>query len=96
VTQRPADGGRHVPTSVPGAAGPSDLSGTLNRIRAQNDVGATPAGGYPTTVGGNPNAPADRQTSDSGGQVAQAPGTDATAWSDATKFNPQGITGAIY
>lgn len=46
-----------------------------------------PPGGYPTTVGGNPNPPADRQVSDdeAGGPV-QAPGPYSTA----SAFRPQG------
>jgi hypothetical protein len=95
VTVRPADGA-HVPSSVPGR-GPADLSAKLAAHRARTDAGPTvPAGGYPATVGDNPNAPADEQSSDDGGQVAQAPGTDRGAWSDATQFNSMGITGAIY
>ena len=95
MTVRPADGA-HVPSSVPGR-GPTDLSAKLAAHRARTDAGVTmPAGGYPATVGGNPDAPADPKQSDAGGQVAQAPGTDAAAWSDATQFNAQGITGAIY
>jgi len=95
MTVRPADGA-HVPSSVPGR-GPTDLSARLAAHRNRPDAGPTvPAGGYPATVGGNPDAPAAPQQSDAGGQVAQAPGTDTAAWSDATKFNAQGITGAIY
>jgi hypothetical protein len=92
VTSRPA----HVPSAVPGR-GPSDLSARLAAHRQRPDAGPTePAGGYPQTVGGNPGAPAGREQSDTAGQPAQAPGTDTAAWSDATKFNAQGIAGAIY
>lgn len=95
MSMRPADGA-HVPSSVPGR-GPTDLSAKLAAHRARPDAGpTTPPGGYPTTVGGNPDAPPNEQSSDAGAQVAQAPGTDRTAWSDATQFNSQGITGAIY
>jgi hypothetical protein len=95
VTARPA-GGAHVPSSVPGR-GPQDLSAKLAQHRARTDAGPTvPAGGYPQTVGNNLDATGDDQHSDAGGQVAQAPGTDTAAWSDATRFNAQGITGAIY
>lgn len=95
MTSRPADGA-HVPSSVPGR-GPQDLSAKLAEHRSRPDAGPTvPPGGYPQTVGGNPDAPASESSSDAGGQVAQAPGTDAAAWSDATAFNAQGITGAIY
>jgi hypothetical protein len=95
VTARPADGA-HVPSSVPGR-GPQDLSAKLAQHRNRADAGPTvPPGGYPQTVGGNPDAPDVPEQSDPGGRVAQAPGTDAAAWSDATAFNAQGITGAIY
>jgi hypothetical protein len=73
------------------------LSASLAAHRARTDAGPTvPAGGYPQTVGGNPDAPADVEQSDPGGQVSQAPGSEASAWSDATKFQSQGIAGAIY
>lgn len=68
-------GGKHVPSVTPGP-GPRDLSADLQRHRDKPDASTTePPGGYPTTVGGNPNPPAERQTSDddTGGTV-QAPG----------------------
>jgi hypothetical protein len=69
---------------APGA-GPRDISGDLQRHRDQPDASmTTPPGGYPVTVGGNPNAPADRQTSDDGmtGVDVAAPGpySLATKW----------------
>lgn len=72
--------GKQVPSMAPGA-GPRDLSGDLARHREQPDASVTqPPGGYPTTVGGNPNAPAERQTSDdSVGAPAQTPGPYSTA-----------------
>ena len=76
--------GKHVPSLAPGH-GPRDLSGDLQRHRDQPDATVTaPPGGYPTTVGGNPNPPADRQVSDeeSTGIAVQAPGpySQGTKW----------------
>ena len=79
--------GKHVPSLALGP-GPCDRSGDLQRHREQPDATVTmPAGGYPTTVGGNPTAPAERLTSDedSGGAV-QAPGP----YSQGTKWIGQG------
>lgn len=75
--------GKHVPSMAPGL-GPRDLSGDLQRHRERPDASVTaPPGGYPTTVGGNPNPPAVRQSSDddTGGAV-QAPGpySEGTRW----------------
>lgn len=83
----PNDGGKHVPSTVPGQ-GPRDLSVDLQRHRDKPDASVTePPGGYPTTVGTNPNAPADRQVSDEGSGVAtSAPG----AYSTATQWTGQG------
>lgn len=62
-------GGKHVPSRAPGA-GPRDLSGSLARHRQGGDARETiPPGGYPETAGTNPDAPEDRQVSDSGGDV---------------------------
>jgi hypothetical protein len=75
--------GKAVTSSAPGG-GPRDLSQDLQRHREQSDATVTcPPGGYPTTVGGNPNAPDVRQTSDddSGGPVlAPGPYSQATQW----------------
>lgn len=74
--------GKHVPSIAPGR-GPRDLSGDLQRHRDQPDASVTtPPGGYPTTVGGNPNAPADRQVSDEDTNAVQAPGpySQGTKW----------------
>lgn len=73
-----------VPSMAPGV-GLRDMSGDLQRHREQADASVTtPAGGYPVTVGGNPNPPADRQTSDDGttGVDVAAPGpySQATKW----------------
>lgn len=77
----PDPGAKHVPSLAPGP-GPRDLSGDLQRHREQADASVTaPPGGYPTTVGGNPNPPADRQVSDDEGTV-QAPGP----YSQGTRF----------
>lgn len=62
-----------------------DLAGDLARHRVGSDAKVTkPPGGYPRTVGGNPNAPADRQVSDQEytGVEVQAPGpySLATKW----------------
>jgi hypothetical protein len=75
--------GKAVPSAAPG--GPRDISGDLQRHRDQTDAVVTrPPGGFPTTVGGNPNAPEVRQTSDDDmtGVATQAPGpySQATAW----------------
>lgn len=75
--------GKAVASAAPG--GPRDISGDLRRHRDQTDAVVTaPPGGYPVTVGGNPNAPADRQTSDddTAGVAIQAPApySQATAW----------------
>lgn len=87
--------GKHVPSVVPGR-GPSDLSGNLTAHRDRPDAGPTrPAGGYPETVGGNPDAPAQREQSDTSGQPSQSP-ADQNPWSEATEWGPAGITGAIY
>lgn len=70
-----------VPSMAPGA-GPRDLSGDLARHRDQSDASVTcPPGGYPQTVGGNPNAPADRQASDQDdtGVATTSPGPYSTA-----------------
>ena len=80
----PNRGGKAVQSVAPGA-GLRDLSGGLQRHRDQPDAVVTrPPGGFPTTVGGNPNAPADRQTSDDDTTCVapQAPGpySKATAW----------------
>jgi hypothetical protein len=77
-------GGKAVGSTAPGA-GSRDMSGDLQRHRDRPDASVTcPPGGYPQTVGGNPNAPADRQTSDDGmtGVAVQAPGpySQATQW----------------
>lgn len=88
LTRGPGDApqpdGKAVPSIAPGA-GPRDLSGDLRRHRDQSDAVVTcPPGGFPVTVGGNPNAPAVRQTSDDDatGVGVQAPGpySQATAW----------------
>lgn len=76
--------GKHVPSIAPGP-GPRDLSGDLQRHRDQPDASVTtPPGGYPTTVGGNPNPPAERQVSDEEytGVAVQAPGpySQGTKW----------------
>ena len=71
-----------MPSIAPGP-GPRDLSGDLQRHRDQPDASVTaPPGGYPTTVGGNPNAPADRQVSDEDTNTVQAPGpySQGTKW----------------
>ena len=76
--------GKQVQSSAPDS-GLRDLSGDLQRHREQNDATVTcPPGGYPETVGSNPNPPADRQVSDeeyTGVSVA-APGpySQATKW----------------
>lgn len=77
-------GAKAIQSTAPGA-GPRDIAGDLQRHRAQTDASVTsPPGGYPQTVGGNPNAPTDRQTSDDGmtGVATQAPGpySQATKW----------------
>lgn len=77
-------GSKAVPSMAPGA-GPRDISGDLRRHRDVPDASVTaPPGGYPVTVGGNPNAPADRKTSDDGmvGVDVSAPGpySLATKW----------------
>jgi hypothetical protein len=77
-------GSKAVQSMAPGA-GPRDMSGDLQRHRDQPDaVVTTPPGGYPVTVGGNPNAPAVQQTSDDGaaGAEVSAPGpySLATQW----------------
>lgn len=79
--------GKHVPSIAPGP-GPRDLSGDLQRHRDKPDASVTdPPGGYPTTVGGNPNPPAERQTSDDDNGVATSgPGPYSTA----TQWHPQG------
>lgn len=78
-----APDGKAVPSSVPGG-GARDLAADLQRHRSQSDATVTcPPGGYPQTVGGNPDAPADRQSSDddSGGPVlAPGPYSQATQW----------------
>lgn len=69
-------GSKAVASMAPGA-GPRDMSGDLQRHRDQSDASVTtPPGGYPTTVGGNPNPPAVRQTSDDDmtGVAVSAPG----------------------
>jgi len=80
--------GRHVLSSVPGH-GPSDLSGALARHR-QRDAGPTePQGGYPTTAGNNPDAPADRQrSSDEMGQPVSA--YENQAFTSSTAWHPSG------
>lgn len=80
----PVPKGKEVPSIAPGA-GPRDLSADLQRHRDQPDASVTrPPGGYPETVGGNPDAPADRQVSDdaSTGIDVAAPGpySQATKW----------------
>lgn len=80
----PNPGGKAVASCVPGY-GPRDLTGDLQRHREQSDATVTaPPGGYPTTVGGNPNPPAERQVSDEEytGVAVQAPGpySMATRW----------------
>lgn len=67
TTPAPAAGGKHVPSAVP-SQGPRDLSGALARHRAR-EAGPTeppgvPAGGWPATVGADPDAPAGVQASD--------------------------------
>jgi hypothetical protein len=72
----PNPDGKHVPSLAPGR-GPRDLSADLQRHRDQPDASVTkPPGGYPETVGGNPDAPADRQVSDEPdtGVAVSAPG----------------------
>lgn len=84
----PPNPGKAVASSAPGA-GPQDLSGDLERHRAQQDATVTqPPGGYPVTVGGNPDAPADRQTSeqDDTGVATASPGP----YSAATQWTGQG------
>ena len=73
--------GKHVPSLAPGR-GPRDLSADLQRHRDQPDASVTtPPGGYPQTVGGNPDAPADRQMSDDGNAVsAPGPYSQGTKW----------------
>lgn len=64
-------------TSTAPGAGPRDISGDLRRHRDLPDAAVTaPPGGYPKTVGGNPNPPDVRQTSDEAmtGVEVSAPG----------------------
>lgn len=84
TTPAPAPAGKAVVSSAPGA-GPSDLSGDLARHRALPDAAVTaPPGGFPETVGGNPDAPADQQSSDDDvscvGFAAPGPYSEATQW----------------
>lgn len=73
--------GKHVPSLAPDG-NPRDLSGDLARHRQGNDAKVTePPGGYPETVGGNPNPPAGRQVSDEPetGVSTSQPGPYSTA-----------------
>lgn len=77
-----------VPSMAPGA-GPRDLSGDLARHRAQPDASVTtPPGGYPTTVGGNPNPPAEQQASDPDGTAVAT--TTVGPYSTDTQWNGGG------
>jgi hypothetical protein len=92
AANRAPSGGRHVPSGVPGQ-GPADLSAKLAAHRSQDGPSVTPGappGGYPKTVGGNPDAPADRQQSDPGGPPMTAPGTQQLSRQQAGNpgFNP--------
>jgi hypothetical protein len=80
----PNPGGKAVASAAPGA-GPRDASGDVARQWEGNDARLTaPPGGYPQTVGGNPDGPAKRQVSDEDetGVTVQAPGpySQATQW----------------
>jgi len=80
----PEPAGKAVPSLAPGT-GPRDASADLARHRDGSDARLTqPPGGYPETVGGNPDPPGDRQVSDEDetGVTVQAPGpySQATKW----------------
>jgi hypothetical protein len=81
----PEPPGKTVPSMAPGAS-LRDMSGDLQRQRDHADacVTAPPSGGFPQTVGGNPDPPADRQTSDEDdtGVTTTSPGP----YEQATKF----------
>ncbi len=72
--------------SMAAGANLRDMSGDLARHRDHADACLTtpPAGGYPRTVGGNPDPPAVRQTSDEDytGVTTTSPGP----YEQATKF----------
>lgn len=72
-------GGKHVPSAVPIAGtGPTDASKQVNRHKGVNEG--------PTTVGKNPNPPAQRLASEN---EALTSGTPA-ATTQATSFPPYG------
>lgn len=80
--------GKHVPSVVPGQ-GPTDLSAALDRHRSRTDAGPTePPGGYPQTVGVNPDAPEQRLMSDSAALTSPTP----NASSSPTAFPPNGAS----
>jgi len=88
--------GAHVPSGVPGA-GPSDLSARLAAHRAADGPSVTtgaPPGGYPATVGTNPDAPADRRQSDQGGPPMTAPGAQALSQQNGSTIGWNPVSGA--
>jgi len=88
----PSPAGKAVPSVAPGS-GPRDMSGDLARHREGNDARLTaPPGGYPETVGGNPDKPADRQVSDEDdtGVATSQPGPYSTAAAGMAHLNRGG------
>jgi hypothetical protein len=80
----PEPNGKAVASLAPGP-GPRDISADLRRHQQAPDAAVTaPPGGYPLTVGGNPNPPADRQVNDDEcdgvGVAAPGPYSLATKW----------------
>ena len=71
ANQAPPDG-KHVVSSAPG--GPRDLSGALARQRAGSDARPTvPAGGWPATVGADPDASPNIPPQPGPGEVLTSP-----------------------
>jgi hypothetical protein len=86
-------GHKHVPSSAPGQ-GPVSAVGRLNKHReaeqgpTTTDSSSTPPGGWPETVGDNPNPPAERLASQDQGVEVTGGEPGVSSW--ATAFPPVG------